>query len=132
MPDPEQNGRETSTGIKTDLAEDRTVLANERTFASWLRTGFAAIGIGLAFNALFTRVEPPWVPKLIATAFLGIGIFIFIAAERRLCAVMKRLHTHQVSSLGGNRARLMSYAAAAATLALVAVMWLLPIQPPKI
>ena len=26
---------------RTDFAEDRTVLANERTFAGWLRTGYA-------------------------------------------------------------------------------------------
>lgn len=47
---------------RTDLAEDRTVLANERTFASWFRTGFAAVGIGLGFQALFLRMEPAWVP----------------------------------------------------------------------
>ncbi|HEY8593009.1 MAG TPA: DUF202 domain-containing protein [Sphingomicrobium sp.] len=115
--------------IKTDLAEDRTVLANERTFASWLRTGFAALGIGLAFNALFGRVEPPWVPRLIATTFLIIGILIFIAAERRMCAVMQRLHVHHVKSLGTKRARAISYLSTAATLALLAVLWLLPIEP---
>lgn len=43
---------------RTDLAEDRTVLANERTFGSWMRTGFAAIGIGLGFHALFGRIHP--------------------------------------------------------------------------
>jgi uncharacterized membrane protein YidH (DUF202 family) len=38
---------------RTDYAEDRTILASERTFASWLRTGYGGISIGLAFNALF-------------------------------------------------------------------------------
>ena len=124
----EEDAQADRADMKTDLAEDRTVLANERTFASWLRTGFAAIGIGLAFNALFTRVEPPWVPKLIATAFLCIGIFIFVAAERRVCAVMQRLHSHQVTSIGHRRAKLISYLATAATIALIAVLWLLPIE----
>ena len=59
---------------RTDLAEDRTVLANERTFASWFRTGFAAVAIGLAFQALFLRMEPAWVPRTIATLFVGLGI----------------------------------------------------------
>ena len=36
--------------VRTDFAEDRTVLSNERTFASWLRTGFGAIAIGLGFT----------------------------------------------------------------------------------
>lgn len=54
---------------RTDLAEDRTVLANERTFAGWMRTGLAAVGIGLGFNALFGKMEPEWLPKLIATGY---------------------------------------------------------------
>lgn len=115
--------------ISTDLAEDRTLLANERTFASWLRTGFAGIGIGIAFNALFGRIEPPWVPKLIATAFLLIAIFIFIAAERRFCAVMHRIRSHRVKTLGGRRARSISYLATLAALVLIAVLWLLPFEP---
>ena len=44
---------------RTNLAEDRTILANERTFAGWMRTSLAAIAIGVGFNALFARLEPP-------------------------------------------------------------------------
>ncbi|HEY9553776.1 DUF202 domain-containing protein [Allosphingosinicella sp.] len=40
------------------MAEDRTVLANERTFAGWVRTGLATIAIGLGFSALFRQMEP--------------------------------------------------------------------------
>ncbi len=68
---------------RTDLAEDRTLLAHERSFAGWTRTGMAAVGIGLGFNALFQMLEPSWVPKAIATIFLFIAVFIFISAERR-------------------------------------------------
>lgn len=118
-----------SSDLKTDLAEDRTVLANERTFASWLRTGFGAIGIGLAFNALFVRLEPTWIPKAIATAFLIIALLIFIAAERRVCAVMARLNAHRVRSLGVKRARVISYLSAIATIALIVALWLLRIDP---
>src|SRR5687767_1548938 len=31
---------------RTDLAEDRTILANERTFAGWMRTALACVAIG--------------------------------------------------------------------------------------
>ena len=62
---------------RTDLAEDRTVLANERTFAGWMRTGLAAVGIGLGFNALFGKMAPEWLPKLIATGFIISGVIIF-------------------------------------------------------
>ena len=114
---------------RTDLAEDRTVLANERTFASWLRTGFAATGIGIGFHALFNRIEPPWVPRAIATAFFVVAIVIFVAAERRACSVMARLHQHQVESLGRDRMRLIVAISVLATVALLAAIWLLPITP---
>jgi putative membrane protein len=66
---------------RTDLAEDRTILANERTFAGWMRTGFAAVGVGLGFQALFNKMEPDWVPKGIATAFLLIAMIVFWTAS---------------------------------------------------
>jgi putative membrane protein len=111
--------------MRTDFAEDRTVLANERTFASWTRTGFAAIGIGLGFHALFGRIEPLWLPRAIATAFLVIAIIIFVAAERRACVVIRRLHTHKVETVKIGVVRLITIVTVAATLALIAAIWLL-------
>ena len=67
---------------RTDWAEDRTIMANERTFAGWMRTGLAAVGIGLGFNALFGKLEPAWWPKALATGFVLIGIAVFFAAQR--------------------------------------------------
>ena len=115
---------------RTDFAEDRTVLANERTFAGWLRTGYASIGIGLAFNALFGRVEPGWIAKLIATGFLLIAAMIFIGAERRACSVFSRLETHKVQSVKLTNIRVLAYASIAATIALIAAIWLLSFKPP--
>ena len=114
---------------RTDLSEDRTVLANERTFASWLRTGYAGIGIGLAFNALFSRVDPPWIPKLIATVFLLIAVMIFIAADRRACAILARLETHQVKAVRIATVRVITAANVLATAALVVGIWLLTFKP---
>ncbi|MBA3510973.1 DUF202 domain-containing protein [Sphingomonas sp.] len=113
---------------RTDFAEDRTVLANERTFAGWLRTGYAGIGIGLAFNALFARLEPAWVAKLIASGFLLIAIMIFVAAERRACAVFSTLHTHKVKSVKVTSVRTVSIASTLATVALIAAIWLLEFE----
>lgn len=84
---------------RTDMAEDRTAMANERTFAGWARTAMAAIGIGLAFNALFRTMEPIWVPKAVATIFIGLGVFLVVMAERRACAVSSRLNTHAIKPL---------------------------------
>ena len=108
---------------RTDFAEDRTVLANERTLASWLRTGFAAIGIGLAFNALFQRVEPQWLPRAIATAFLFVAIAIFIGAEQRARAVIDRLMPHTVETMRPGRVRLIAWASVLGTMALIWAIW---------
>lgn len=112
---------------RTDWAEDRTVLANERTFGSWFRTGFGAIAIGLGFHALFGRIHPFWVPRAVATAFLVIAVIVFIAAERRACVVIRRLHTHQVETVRIGVLRLITIIAVLATVALAIAMWLSPI-----
>jgi putative membrane protein len=111
--------------MRTDFAEDRTVLSNERTFGSWLRTGFGAIGIGLGFHALFGKIHPLWLPRAIATAFLIIAMIIFVAADRRACLVIRRLHTHQVETVKVGVIRLITTVTVAATLALIAAIWLL-------
>lgn len=110
---------------RTDLAQDRTLLANERTYAGWLRTGFAAVGIGLGFHVLFQTMEPDWAAKGIATVFLLIAIFVFVAAERRACAVLSRLKPHKIETFKLLNLRLISIAVVAATAMLIAAIWLL-------
>lgn len=121
----EKSERDELAEDRTDLAEDRTILANERTFAGWMRTGLAAVGIGIGFNALFKAMEPSWVPKGIATAILVIGVLIFIAAERRSAAVMKRLETHQVKAFKPLNLRLITAVLVLATASLIAAIWVL-------
>lgn len=126
--DPASDRRELSKQ-RTDYAEDRTVLANERTFAGWFRTGFASVAIGLGFQALFLKMDPPWVPKSIATLFLLLGIFLFIAAERRACQVLSELSTHSVKEFTNRRLRIMAVSASIGVLALIVAMWTLPLRP---
>lgn len=114
---------------RTDLAEDRTVMANERTYAGWMRTGFAAVAVGLGFQALFNKLEPEWIPKAIATVFLLVAIPIFIGAERRACAVIDRLNTHQVKTVNIRNLRIVTYVIVLAILALIAALWLLRLRP---
>jgi putative membrane protein len=110
---------------RTDYAEDRTVLANERTLAGWLRTGLAAVGIGVGFNALFKEINPVWVPKAIATLIIVIGVFIFLTAAQRACRVVSRLTTHEVKTVGSSNAWLLSSLLSIASLALIVGIWLL-------
>ena len=115
--------RDTLAESRTDLAEDRTALSNERTLAGWMRTGLATVGIGLGFSALFRQIEPIWVPKAIATAFLLLGIFIFVSSERRACKVFERLNVHEVRTENRRSIRIMAWGMVAATAALIAALW---------
>lgn len=110
---------------RTSLAEDRTILAHERSFAGWIRTGMAAVGIGLGFNALFEALQPAWVPKMIATAFLLIAVFIFVSAERRARSITRRLEAHRIRALNPVNIRLMTGGMIAATVALGGAIWAL-------
>ena len=110
---------------RTDWAEDRTIMANERTFASWMRTGLAAVGIGLGFNALFGKLEPLWVPKGIATLFMIIGIFIFWVAQRNGCAVQDRLNSHHATPVKPDNLRIISGLMASGAIALIAAIWMM-------
>lgn len=110
---------------RTDWAEDRTVLANERTFAGWMRTGLAAVGIGLGFNALFGKLQPFWLPRAIASLFILIGIFIFYMAQRNGCRVQDRLSAHDATPMQGMNLRLIASAMAFGSFSLGVGMWLI-------
>lgn len=113
-----------AAGQRTDLAEDRTLLANERTFAGWLRTGMAAIGVGLASHVLFHELKPIWLPRAIATLFLALALLIIWFAERRARAVMRRLESHRIAAVRLVNLQLISAAVGLGTLALGAAIWL--------
>jgi putative membrane protein len=64
---------------------------------------------------------------VVATCFLVIAIIIFIAAERRAGMVIRRLHAHEIETVKIGVLRLITVVTVAATLALIAAVWLLAI-----
>lgn len=114
---------ETLAASRTELAEDRTILANERTFAGWLRTSLASIAIGVGFHALFQKMSPPWVPRMIATFFLLLSVAIVVLAERRAAAVMARLQSHVVVTAEVMNLRALSTCVAIGAGALIFAIW---------
>ncbi|MBX7541343.1 YidH family protein [Qipengyuania sphaerica] len=111
--------------FRTDLAEDRNIMAMERTFAGWMRTAFAAIGIGLGFRAVFGEFDPPWLAKAIATMFIVGGGWLAITAERRACRTLERLDPHKFEAIPAPRFRVMAYAVALGSAVLTAGLWIL-------
>ena len=122
---PVTDDREELAEERTHFAEDRTIMAMERTFAGWIRTAFAAIGIGLAFHVVFDEFEPPWLARAIATMFILAGGWVAIAAERRACATHTKLHAHTVKAASAPRFRWLGWAAAVAAALLIAGLWIL-------
>ena len=110
---------------RTDFAEDRTVQATERTFAGWLRTAFAAIAVGIGFQALFGELDPPWLAKAIATLFILLGLSIAFTAERRACRTFARLSTHEIERPEMPNIRWMSWSVILGGALLIAGLWIL-------
>jgi putative membrane protein len=115
---------ETPGPNRNDLAEDRTILANERTFAGWMRTSMAAVAIAIGFHALFGRTEPPWLPRAIATTFLLLAIAVIVLAERRAAAVMERLSAHAVTTARPINLKLFAAVISLSSAALIVGLWL--------
>ena len=110
---------------RTDLAIDRTLLANERTYAGWCRTAFASIALGLGFNALFNKVEPAWVAKGIATLFILLGIFIIHKAQTRSLCVAEQNQEHTVNITDPGTFRIIAWSVmSGAVLLIVSIWWL--------
>ncbi len=70
--------------VRDALAYDRTHLANERTFAAWLRTGLSMAAGGIAIAHLVPEpARDSWVALLLGMAFvlLGIGVIAYSARQ---------------------------------------------------
>ncbi|WP_338446619.1 DUF202 domain-containing protein [Pelagerythrobacter marensis] len=110
---------------RTRFAEDRNIMATERTFAGWIRTAFAAIGIGLAFRVLFGEFEPPWLAKAIATLFIAAGGVLALSAQRRASRTLARLDSHEFERATIPDFRLLAYAVVLGAAILIAGLWVL-------
>lgn len=114
---------------RSELAEDRTILANERTFGSWMRTSLGCVAIGVAFQGLFSAMQPSWVPRAIATGFLALAVLVIVLAERRAAAVLRRLSAHAVISAKAIYLRLFAVLISVGAVALAVAIWTAEIHP---
>ena len=67
----------------TQLAGDRTVLAAERTYAAWVRTGLTALAAGVGARKLLADVVAAWLATTAGLVLVAFSAFCFGAAVWR-------------------------------------------------
>lgn len=72
----------------------RDILATERTFLAWARTGLGFVGAGSALGAAYHRNDSQIAPKILPASVLLItnGVFLLVFAVRRYSTVLTALN----------------------------------------
>ena len=121
-----QNGDSTDKAkIRTEWAEDRTIMANERTFSSWMGFGLGSVGIAIGLKAVFGDFDPTWAAKLVASLFLIIAIVIYWAARRQACKTLARLSDNDAEAMPTKSFTALASMLTFATIPTGAVLWAL-------
>lgn len=108
---------------RTNWAEDRTIMANERTFSAWMGTGLGSVGIAIGLKAVFGAFEPTWAAKAVASLFLAISILIYWAARRQACKTLQRLNQKDSEPMPTRSFTALASVMTVATLATGAILW---------
>ncbi len=108
---------------RTEWSEDRTIMANERTFSSWTGTGLGAIGVAIGLKAVFGAFEPTWAAKLVASLFLGVAIAIFWSARSQACKTYARLHERDIEATPTRNYTMLASIMTVAALATGIILW---------
>jgi len=70
------------------LAQERTILANERNTLAYIRTGFSAFVLGIAAIKLFEDdgvfLYAGWVAVVVGVLFIILGIVYYRIREKRI------------------------------------------------
>ncbi len=76
---------------RTGWAAERTLLAIERTYAGWMRTGMGAQAVAAGLIAALPRPPANWLGKSTASVFLFAAALIFIAGHRHSRRLLRQL-----------------------------------------
>ncbi len=96
-----------------------------------MRTSLGCVAICVAFQGLFSAMQPSWVPRAIATGFLILAVLVIVMAERRAAAVLERLSTHAIITAKVVYLRMFALLISLGAAALAIAIWTLEsIHPP--
>ena len=110
---------------RTAWAEDRTVLANERTFAGWMRTGMACIALALGLKAVFKDTDHLMLAKGVAEIFIVVAILIFWSSSQKSRQAQSRMKDHDVEAQPHNRMTWLATILTVGAFATGVILWLL-------
>lgn len=107
-----------------DLAKIQLVLANERTFAAWIRTGLAFLAAGLAFEHFFQDDYGLSVP-IVSTLLVLLSLTCFVFSTLHFWHLEMRVAAKECR--GAPHAMLLIFSAAMVMLSLFAItmFWLM-------
>lgn len=105
--------------------EHNTVLANERTYSAWLRTGITALATGLGIERFLGGVIPDPVIRAISMSLLLFSIVAFALGAWRYVHVGGMLQTHRVFGAPAPLLMLISLLLAFSSLLAMIGVWLL-------
>lgn len=114
------DGAERDRAERTAYAEDRTALANERTYSAWLRTGLGALAASAAVVRLLGEMMPAALTRAAACLFLAAAVAIFWLAWWRYTHLGRRLRDAQIRRVPEAAALMITMALTAAALLLLA------------
>lgn len=109
-----------------ELAFDRTVLANERTYAAWLRTGLCALAAGLAIEKFMIDVLPFWGIRIISIVLIVFSGAVFLLAAWRYSHLKFGGRSEDVPRLSANTVTGVSVALAICSVLALVGLWLVP------
>ena len=121
----DRNNDASDEDLRTRLSEDRTIMANERTYSSWTGTGLGALGMGIAVQALFKATEPTWIAKIAATVFIAVAIAFFVTAWRNSIKTLENLRDHASAPARPRQLAIISGTLVSGSLVITAILWTL-------
>ena len=104
--------------------ERTSVLANERTYAAWTRTGITAMAAGLGIERFLGGVIPDYIVRAISMSLLLFSILAFILGIWRYIHVGSRLKSNRVSGAPSPILLLMSIMLCFVSLMALIGLWL--------
>jgi inner membrane protein YidH len=103
----------------------RTLLANERTYLAWWRTGLTTLTVALAAARVVPEladVGTRWPYTILGVGFAALGLLCMGYGERRRIAVDRAVRAGDFAELDTTVSRLLSYGGFALGVALVVVI----------